>query len=130
MIKIVVVTPRGEKINEEVDYLTIQSDDGSRGFLTNHTPLIAKISKGYLRFAKDKQEIYVGILQGVFDINNNIATVVAQNAEIGTNYEETMNKIEKLQAEKLIESRRKMISFVEAERDLALAIKGIGASEL
>jgi len=130
MIKVIVVTPTGEKLKEEVDYLAIQSDDGSRGFLTNHTPLIAKISKGYLRFTKEDKEIYVGILQGVFDINNNIATVVSQHAEIGTNYEETMNLIEKLQQEKLVESRRKMITFVEAERDLALAIKEIKASEL
>ncbi|MFA5765099.1 MAG: hypothetical protein WC929_02995 [Bacilli bacterium] len=41
-----------------------------------------------------------------------------------------MSLIEKLQQEKLVESRRKMITFVEAERDLALAIKEIKASEL
>ncbi|MDD4057049.1 MAG: hypothetical protein PHF85_05325, partial [Bacilli bacterium] len=83
-----------------------------------------------LRFTKEDKDIYVGILQGIFDINNNIATVVSQHAEIGTNYEETMSLIEKLQQEKLVESRRKMITFVEAERDLALAIKEIKASEL
>lgn len=130
MIKVIVATPTGEKINEDVEYLALKSDDGSRGFLTNHTPLIAKITKGFIRFSREEKMVFVGILGGVFDINDNVATVVAQYAEVGTNYEETMEKMERLQKEKLVENKRKMVDFVEAEKELAKSIKAIKASEI
>ena len=126
MIKINVVTPHGEVVNEETDFLVARTDTGEIGFLENHTPLIARISKGYIRYNNK----YVAINSGVIDVNNNVINIVCQYASAADTIDEAQKDIEDFQNQKLRESKRKMVDFAQAEKELVKNIKKVGASNL
>ncbi len=126
MIKINIVTPRGEVVNDETDFLVVRSDTGEMGFLPNHTPIIARITKGFIRY----NQKYVAVNGGVIDINNNIANIVCQYASISDSSEKAQQLIEDFQKEQIKENKRKMVDFAQAEKELVKNIKNVGASKL
>lgn len=126
MIKVNVATPRGEIVNEETDFIVARTDTGEMGFLENHTPVIARISKGYIKY-NDK---FVAINGGVIDVNNNVINIVCQYASEAETLEGAQKNIEDFQNHQLKESKRKMVDFAQAEKELVKNIKKVGASNL
>ena len=126
MIKIYVVTPHGEIVNEETTFLVAKTDTGEMGFLENHTPLIARISQGYIKY----NDRYVAIKGGVIDVNNNVVNIVCQYASKANSLEEAQKNIEDFQNKQIKESKRKMVDFAQAEKELVKNIKKAGASKL
>lgn len=118
-ISVIIVTPNDPKIVSETDYVAIKLDEGEMGFLINHTPLIGKISNGFVRF-NDK---CVAVENGVVDFNNNVMTVICQNAQLGDNYQDALEKLNLKKEENLKESKRKLVDFTQAERDLVKSLK-------
>lgn len=126
MIKINVVTPHGEVVNEETDFLVARTDTGEMGFLENHTPIIARISKGYIRYNNK----YVAINGGVIDVNSNVINIVCQYANVAKTLEEAQKNIAEFQNQKIKESKRKLVDFAQAEKELVKNIKKVGASNI
>ena len=93
MIKIIVATPKGELLNKDVDSIVASGDTGQVGILTNRLPLLMKITKGFVKVNSNETQ-YVGIVNGVIDFKDNIATVIAQTAAIGTSEEDAFRIIE------------------------------------
>ena len=93
MIKIIVATPKGELLNKDVDSIVASGDTGQVGILTNRLPLLMKITKGFVKVNSNETQ-YVGIVNGVIDFQDNIATVIAQTAAIGTSEEDAFRIIE------------------------------------
>lgn len=118
-IQINIVTPNAKAIEGETDFVVCKLDEGEYGFLINHSPLIGKISDGFIRF----NDTYVAISNGIVDFNENVLTCFCQNAKTGATYDEALNNLRKEQEEILKESKRKLVDFTEAERNLALALK-------
>lgn len=119
IIKINIVTPNSKSIEGETDFVVCRLDEGEYGFLINHSPLIGKISNGYIRY----NNIFVAVSNGIVDFNSNVLTCFCQNAKSGSSYEEALDKLNKEQEDILRESKRKLVDFTEAERNLALALK-------
>ena len=82
MIKVIVATPKGELFNKDVESIVVSGDTGQIGVLSNRIPLLTKITKGFVKI-NDTDTKYVGIINGVVDFKDTVATVIAQNAEIG-----------------------------------------------
>lgn len=118
-ISVSIVTPNDPKIVSETDYVVVKLDEGEMGFLINHTPLIGKSSKGFVRFNNK----CVAIENAIIDFNNNTMTVICQNAELGNDYQDALNKLDLKKAENLKESKRKLVDFTQAERDLVKSLK-------
>ena len=118
-IKINIVTPNSKAIDGETDFVVCKLDEGEYGFLINHSPLIGRISDGYIRF-NDK---YVAISNGIVDFNDNVLTCFCQNACLGNSIEDANNNLRKEQEAILKDAKRKLVDFTEAERNLALALK-------
>ena len=87
MIKVIVATPRGELYNKDVESIVISGDTGQLGVLANRIPLLTKITKGFVKVNENEVK-YVGIVNGVVDFKDNVATVIAQHAAIGSSEEE------------------------------------------
>ena len=126
MIKISVVTPNGEIVNDNTNFVVARLDTGEMGFLENHTPLIARISDGFVRY-DDK---YIAIVGGVIDVNNNNIIVVCQNATLGDSIEDAKKKMEENRKKQINENKRKMVDFAEAEKELIKNIKKAQASKI
>ena len=118
-ISVSIVTPNDPKIVSKTDYVVVKLDEGEMGFLINHTPLIGKISNGFVRF----NEKCVAVENGIVDFNNNELTVICQNAILGDDYSDALNKLKIKKEENLKESKRKLVDFTQAERDLVKSLK-------
>lgn len=129
MINIIVATPKGEIINEQCNYIIVHGDNGELGILEKRLPVILKITNGFIKIVNDDVK-FVAIINGVLDFENNIATVVSQNAAVEKSYEEAMNKILEEQQRIISENKRKNVNFVDAEKELAKNIKEAKASQI
>ena len=118
-IKISVVTPNEKSIEGTSEFVVCVFDTGEYGFLPNHSPVVGKISDGYIRY----DNTYIAIQNGIVDFNNNVLTCFCQNAITGSSVEDAKNNLLKMQEEILKDAKRKLVDFTEAERDLALALK-------
>ena len=126
MIKLNVSSPNGEIVNVETDFVVARTDTGEMGFLENHAPVIARISDGFVRYNNK----YIAISGGIIDVNNNVITVVCQYAMEGDNLEDSQSKLKDYLEKQLKESKRKMVDFAQAEKELVKNIKKAGASKL
>lgn len=129
MIKIIVATPKGEVYNEDVESIVVSGDTGQLGILTNRLPLLTKITKGYVK-VNDTNTKYIGIINGVIDFKDNIATVIAQNAAIADSVEEAHNLI--IKKLNIINQTNKQnnVDFVDAEKELLKNIKEMKAAHI
>jgi len=129
MIKVIVATPKGELLNKDVESIVISGDTGQLGVLANRIPLLTKITKGFVKI-NDTNVIYVGIVNGVVDFKDNVATVIAQNAAIGNTAEEAHQVIEENLNLINKANKQKNVDFVEAEKELIKNIKEMKAAHI
>ena len=129
MIKVIVATPKGELLNKDVESIVISGDTGQLGVLQNRLPLLTKITKGFVK-VNDNNVIYVGIVNGVVDFKDNVATVIAQNAAIGETEEAAHQAIEDNLNSIIKANKQKNVDFVEAEKELIKNIKDMKAAHI
>ena len=129
MIKVIVATPKGELYNKDVESIVISGDTGQLGVLANRIPLLTKITKGFVK-VNDNEVKYVGIINGVVDFKDNIATVIAQHAAIGSSEEEAHQKIIDNLDQINRSNKQKNVDFVEAEKELIKNIKEMKAAHI
>ena len=130
MVKLILVTPKQELINDYFDIVVAKGDLGEVGILENRTPIIIKITDGYVKAENDKGIIFAAVSNGILDNSENVVTVVAEEACLGSTYEEAKDKLEKAREEIRNSNKAKKIDFVEAEKELAKAIKETKASHI
>ena len=129
MIKVIVATPKGELLNKDVESIVISGDTGQLGVLQNRLPLLTKITKGFVK-VNDNNVIYVGIVNGVVDFKDNVATVIAQHAAIGETEEAAHQAIEDNLNSIIKANKQKNVDFVEAEKELIKNIKDMKAAHI
>ena len=129
MIKVIVATPKGELLNKDVESIVISGDTGQLGVLQNRLPLLTKITKGFVKVNSNDVQ-YVGIVNGVIDFKDNIATVIAQTAAIGTSEEDAFKIIEENDLLIKKANKQKNVDFVAAEKELLKNIKEMKAAHL
>ncbi len=129
MLKLILVTPKGELINDEFEMVVAKGDQGEVGILENRLPIILKISNGYVRATKEKETICAVVCNGILDNNNSVVTVVCEEAAIGESLEEASKSLDEAREKVRLSNKQKKIDFVEAEKDLAKAIKESKASK-
>ena len=129
MIKVIVATPKGELLNKDVESIVISGDTGQLGVLQNRLPLLTKITKGFVK-VNDNNIIYVGIVNGVVDFKDNVATVIAQHAAIGETEEAAHQAIEDNLNSIIKANKQKNVDFVEAEKELIKNIKDMKAAHI
>lgn len=129
-MKLSIVTPKGMVFEGEVDFITVDGDQGQLGILTNHVPIVVPIRNGFVKRVTGNNEIYHVISGGLLEFSNNIATVIAQETVEGKTYEEALKSLEELRKTLKEQNRKQVIDFTEMERELALNLKEIQASKL
>lgn len=121
-IHVSIVTPNDSEISCDTDFVVARLDSGEMGFLINHTPVLGKITLDYIRY----KDTYVIVENAIVDFNDNVLTVICQNAAVGTSRDDAIKNLEAKKEDYLKESKRKLVDFTEAERDLARSIKEAG----
>lgn len=130
MIHVQITTPRGKIINEECKFVLVRGSDGERGYLPNHTPVMMNIENGYVRLDGMIDTTFVAINSAVMDLKNNKMTIIGELASTGSTKEEAILNLDKLIQEIKEENKRKMVDFVNLEKELAKTIKEMKAGSL
>lgn len=130
MVKLIVVTPKGELINDDFNIVVAKSDQGEVGILQNRLPIILKITDGFVRGEKEKETVCFAISKGVLDNVNNTVTVVAEEACLGETVEEAKNNLQNQRDSLKLNNKLTKIDLMKAEKDLLQNIKESKASQV
>ncbi len=105
-IKFKIVTPEKTVFEEEIDQVTLPTQEGEITVLPNHIPLISVLSPGELVIKKDNEEIDMAVSGGMIEVRNNEIVILADTAERAEEIdlkraEEARERAEKLKDEKI-----------------------------
>lgn len=106
IIKFKIVTPERTVFEDQINQLTLPTQEGEITVLPNHIPLISVLAPGELVAKKDGEEIAMAISGGMMEVRKNEITILADTAERAEEIdlaraEEARKKAEKLKEEKI-----------------------------
>ena len=105
-IKFKIVTPEKTVFEEEIDQVTLPTQEGEITVLPNHIPLISVLQAGELVAKKGSEEIAMAVSGGMVEVRRNEITILADTAERAEEIdlaraEEAKQKAEKLKDERI-----------------------------
>ncbi|MDD2233399.1 MAG: F0F1 ATP synthase subunit epsilon [Desulfitobacteriaceae bacterium] len=124
-----VVTPEGEVLQEDVEFVLVPGEDGELGFLPNHAPLIAGINTGVLRYNVNGGKKKIALSGGFVEVADNQATILADTAEKGEMIDLDRAIAAKDRAEKRLSLKAEETDIKRAEFALRRALARISAAE-
>jgi len=77
-----IVSPDGDVLNEDVEFVVLPGGAGELGILPNHSPLIAGLDVGVLRYTLNGVNKRAAIAGGFVEVGDNSAIVLADTAEL------------------------------------------------
>jgi F-type H+-transporting ATPase subunit epsilon len=80
-LQLQIVSAERSLVNETVDEVEIPGHDGYFGVLPGHTPLLAALSVGTLRYRQGSENHYLLIAFGFAEVQPDRVTILAQIAE-------------------------------------------------
>jgi len=111
-------------IEEDVEGLMIQKADGFKGFLPDHIDYMAKIENGILIYYKNKEEFFIATPQAYLRFKNNIALILAPQAEKSNNPKILKFKTEERQLKEDELAQKAHHAFEVARMALLKALQG------
>jgi len=120
-----VVTPTKLVVSEEVDLATAPGTDGVFGVMANHTPLLATLKVGEMRYNKGGEITRMAISGGFCEISKNRMTILAESAELAPHIDVERALRAKERAERRLQeaqTQREKIDVARAQAALARAL--------
>jgi len=118
-IKFKIVTPERTVFEEQVDQITLPTQEGEITVLPNHIPLISVLASGELVAKKNGEEVAMAVSGGMVEVRKNEITILADTAERAEEIDISRAEEAKARAEKLKEER---IQADEAQYATAAAL--------
>ncbi|MBQ7450129.1 F0F1 ATP synthase subunit epsilon [bacterium] len=121
-----------EKIVYENDVNAIFSPgiQGEFGILYNHTPFMTILKIGVTRVVVDNESEFISTLGGIFQLKNNNAIILADEAEKGTDIDIPRAKLAKERAEARLGNAKDKKERARAERAIARAMARLKAAKV
>lgn len=129
-IKLIVSTHQGKLFDEICNYVLIKSKNGDFGVLPNHVPVITTIEDGFVKFVLDGKELYLCVYNSIIEFNNNVMSILAQEAYIGDTMESAIAHLEEVRKERLERNRQTDTDLATLEHELVDNIKKVKAGNL
>lgn len=124
-----IVSPEGNVLKEEVEFIVLPGGAGELGILPNHSPLIAGLDVGVLRYTLNSTVKRVAIAGGFVEVASNSVTVLADTAELSETIDLDRARQAKERAMQRLSSRTNEIDLRRAEYALRRAAARISASD-
>jgi F-type H+-transporting ATPase subunit epsilon len=129
-MKLEIVTPAKTINEEQVDFVGLESSDGSFGVLNGHMPLIAELKLAPLYYDKSGKRSYVAVMGGAVRVLNDIVTVVTEDAERAVEIDALKARKEKEDAEAYLTKKTEIIDVLKAEVQLRRALAKLKTVEV
>lgn len=104
--KLTIVTPERVILSEEVDQVTIPTEDGEITVLPHHIPLVGLLKAGELIIKKGGAVIPLAVSGGMLQVRADGMTILADTAERVEEIIEERAEEARKSAEKLLEEKR------------------------
>ena len=124
-----IVSPEGNILKEEVEFVVLPGGAGELGILPNHSALIAGLDIGVIRYTLNSTVKRVAITGGFVEVADNAATVLADTAELSETIDLARAVDAKERAMKRLAARSNEIDVRRAEYALRRAAARINAAE-
>lgn len=130
VIKLIVSTHQGKLFDEICDYVLVKSKTGEFGVLPNHVPVITSFEYGFIKFVYNKEELFLCLQSALLEFNNNVFTVLAQEAHVGRDMQSAAQYLEEIRKERLEKNRQIETDLATSEHELIQNIKKVKAGNL
>ncbi len=129
-IRLEVVTPQKEVVNEEAQIVVAPGTLGEFGVLVGHTPFMTSLNIGTLRYTDDQgQEHFVFVSGGFAEALPDKVTVLAETAEKRSEIDIDRAKSAMDRAQERLDSKAEDIDFIRAQMALKRAIHRVRLAE-
>ena len=81
MLNLEIVTPEKKVFSDTVDAVTVPTESGEVGILSNHSPLISTLKPGILSYSRGGANERMVIAGGFLEVSDNNVSVLADIAE-------------------------------------------------
>ena len=130
VINLVVSTHQGKLFDEVCDYVLVKSKAGEFGILPNHIAVITSFEYGFIKFVRNKEELYLCLNSAVIEFLDNTLTVLAQEAHVGEDMKSAKEYLEETRKERLENNRKLDADLAINEKELIDNIKKARAGNL
>ncbi|WP_425805982.1 F0F1 ATP synthase subunit epsilon [Desulfitobacterium sp. Sab5] len=124
-----VVSPEGNVLKEDIEFVILPGVNGELGILPNHAPLIAALDAGVIHYTINGTKTKLAISGGFAEVSDNKATVLADTAEFGEAIDVPRALAAKERAEKRLAEKSADTDIRRAEYALRRAIARINAAD-
>ena len=124
-----IVSPEGNVLKEEVEFVVLPGGAGELGILPNHAPLIAGLDIGVVRYTLDGNVKRLALAGGFVEVADNTATVLADTAELSESIDLPRALEAKERATKRLSASSSETDIKRAEYALRRAVARINAAE-
>jgi F-type H+-transporting ATPase subunit epsilon len=124
------LTPKGVQFQETIDYFVVESKTtGDFAVLNDHVPVIAALDDAMIKMHHKNQILYIVVINGHLEFHDNQATVIAQEANVGTDKEKALENLLDVREERIKENQARQKDFLKAENELKKNIKASKAGQ-
>ncbi|MEL1133580.1 F0F1 ATP synthase subunit epsilon [Desulfitobacterium sp. THU1] len=124
-----VVSPEGNVLKEEAEFVVLPGETGEVGILPNHAPLITALGIGVIRYTVNGKVEKIATSGGFVEVSDNKVTVLADTAEPGDKIDLERAIAAKERAEKRLAQKTDGIDSKRAELALLRAVARIHAAQ-
>lgn len=114
-LRLIIVTPYGQVLSEDVDEVTAPGSEGEFGVLPGHMPFFTTLKIGILTYKKDGQTNYVFINSGYAEVTHDKVIITADSAERA----EDIDLERAIKAKERAEERLKKMEEIDVARATA-----------
>jgi F-type H+-transporting ATPase subunit epsilon len=124
-----VVSPEGNVLKEEVEFVVLPGEAGEIGILPHHAPLITAMNVGVIRYTVNGSTKRISTSGGFVEVVENKVTILADSAEPGEKIDLQRALAAKERAEKRLSQNRDDIDVKRAEYAFRKASARIRAAQ-
>lgn len=121
------VTFRGVYRNIKTEKLNVPTEDGRRGILSNHMPIVLPLSVGVVDTSLDKKEDHYAISNGILTFENNKATILSDSIIDVKDIETSKAEQQLGKAKARLEKAKDQNEIILAQASLAKALNKLSA---
>jgi F-type H+-transporting ATPase subunit epsilon len=127
MFELTMLTMDGKKHTEEIERISLPTDDGIRTILANHMPAVLPVEIGKLLLINGNEREEVVVSEGIFNFKENDAHLFVRTFEFAHEIDEARAERAKKRAEERLATELTEREFQEEELALKRAITRISA---
>ena len=118
MFALAILSPLGEVFSDQVDEVSLPTDNGEIAILPHHIPLFSKLAEGTLTVKKGGKETVIALVGGFLQVDADKVTILSDYAIKAENIQIARALEAKKRAQDFISNKQSTADLMMAEKEL------------